>query len=259
MEVSQQSPSGQSLPLDVWTTSVGRGAEEWDVPLIPLSCFGIQHDRDGFREANELLPMLAGAEACPYYDKSARVVYKLFDLRTNGALGKKLSLVTDGEGGDYYVETSDAVLKDTLDKLELLNAVGGHPTEIMGLSDDGHYLIAKQPLALPYPEGTFLEARTNALDSIKCAMPPGCRLKANVGVIWFDDRAWLAGDFHERNIMIDYDNYPTVIDALVGAVPPRARIQTSWLRLASEEAEEWHRTSKKPIRRNFDNVPDSLL
>lgn len=259
LEVSKQSPPGEQVSIDVWTTALGRGAEEWEVPLIALSNFGIKHDEDGFREAEDLYPMPSGAEACPYFDRDGRVVYKLFDLRTNGSLGKKLSFLAD-EAGDYYVETRDAVLKDTIEKLTVLNAAGGHPTEIMGLSDDGHYLIVKQPLAFKYDEGTFDENQEQALEALKCARPPGCRLRANgLGVIWYGDRPWIAGDFHERNVMIDYFHNPTIIDALLGSIPPRALIRDPWLRLAAAQAEEWHKTGRKPIQKNFDDVPDSLL
>jgi hypothetical protein len=259
LEVTKQSPPGEQVSIDVWTTAVGRGAEEWEVPLIALSNFGIEHDEDGFREAEKLYPMLSGAEACPYYDEEERVVYKLFDLRTNGSLGKKLCFLTD-EAGDYYVETGDAVLKDTIEKLAILNAVGGHPTEIMGLSDDGHYLIAKQPLAFPYEKGTFAEAQELALEALKCARPPGCRLRANgLGVVWCNDQPWIAGDFHERNVMMDYFDNPTIIDALLGSIPPRALIRDPWLQMAANQAKEWHNTGYKPIQKNFDDVPDSLL
>lgn len=59
--------------------------------------------------------------------------------------------------------------------------------------------------------------------------------------------------------MIDIDHNPTVIDALIGSIPPKALEQNSWVRIASSEAEEWQRTGEKPHRRNFDDVPDNML
>ncbi|MDB6076353.1 MAG: hypothetical protein JWO82_100, partial [Akkermansiaceae bacterium] len=93
-----------------------------------------------------LVPLKPGAEASPYLDRDLHVVYKLFDLRQNGGLGKKMKLQrVDGERFDLVLE--DATLPDTLMKLAVLNDAGALPTEIVGLSDTGEYLIAKQPLA----------------------------------------------------------------------------------------------------------------
>lgn len=203
--------------------------------------------------------MTPGAEACPYLDRDHLVVYKLFDLRINGSLGKKLIIEHDTDGGFEVKDDCPATLLDTIQKLALLNDAGGLPTEIVGLSDDGNYLIAKQPLAHPYEEGTFRKAREEALNEMKCAIPPGSGLRKLLGVVHWEDRSWIVGDFHERNIMVDFDRTPTVIDALVGSIPPRAQEQNSWLQAASAEAEEWQKSGEKPVRKTFDDVLDNEL
>ena len=90
---------------------------------------------------SNLVPLPSGAEASPYYDPDSNAVYKLFDLRPNGSLGKKISLEINEEQ-EFEVVLKDAVLRDTLEKLRILNDIGGHPTEIIGLSDNGNYLNA---------------------------------------------------------------------------------------------------------------------
>ena len=141
-----------------------------------------------------MLPMTSGAEACPYFDRDHSVVYKLFDLRTNGSLGKKLIVEQDADGVFEVKDDCLATLLDTVQKLSLLNDIGGHPTEIVGLSEEGNYLIAKQPLAFDYEDGTFRQAREKALDEIKCAIPPGSGFRKLHGVVRLDGLSWVIGD-----------------------------------------------------------------
>ncbi len=96
-------------------------------------------------------------------------MYKLFDLRKNGALGKRIDLKIEDD--DIRVRDCDATLEDTLEKLVLLNDCGGHPTEIMGLTDDGRYLIIKQPLAQRLGTRPFHAMRDQAIDFLRCVIP----------------------------------------------------------------------------------------
>ena len=91
LQVSQLSPSRESHPPDVWAALFIRKTREWDVPLISLSKLGLLRDQDGFLESQTpdiFHPLKSGAEACPYVDLTGGVVYKLFFLLRNGALGK---------------------------------------------------------------------------------------------------------------------------------------------------------------------------
>jgi len=130
--VSEQAPPGKPVSPDVWTTSFERGIGEWEVPLVSLDRLGIHHDRDGFRTSSpDLVALKPGREASPYLDLGTKIVYKLFDLRINGALGqKKIVSVSDDQ---IEMVHEEAVLRDTLEKLSILNLAGGHPTEIRGL------------------------------------------------------------------------------------------------------------------------------
>jgi hypothetical protein len=51
LQVSQLSPSRESLPPDVWAAFFIRKTREWDVPLISLSKLGLLRDEDGFLES----------------------------------------------------------------------------------------------------------------------------------------------------------------------------------------------------------------
>lgn len=206
--------------------------------------------------APDLSPLKTGAEASPYEDRSNGVVYKLFDLRADGSLGKKLSIAITGDG-ELELGHQPALLQDTVEKLMLLNDIGAHPTEIVGLTDDGHYLLAKQPRA--NPSGNFLEDRTAACRLIKGVPAKGPGLRTTAYVVWLDHQAWLVGDLHERNIMRDGDGHPTIIDALVAPLPPTVLRGCRWLQHAAEDAEALRLDLPLPERRLFDDVDDSEL
>ncbi|WP_367870762.1 hypothetical protein [Luteolibacter sp. Populi] len=217
---------------------------------------GIRHDDDGLLESELLVPLAPGAEASPYLDREWGAVYKLFDLRTNGALGKKIELLPDSEG-NFEVVLCDAVLSDTLEKLAVLNEAGALPTEILGLSESGGYLIVKQPLA--YPRGDFESDRKTATTAIRGILPLFTGMRRTVAVIWVDNRAWLVSDLHERNIMRDSDGVPTIIDALTGPVPPSAMKHLPWLREAVEDARELRAGRPAVKRKRFEDVDNDSL
>ena len=199
----------------------------------------------------------SGAEASPFFDEDWNVVYKLFDLRADGSLGKKISL-EEPESDRFEVKLLPAVLIDTLEKLSVLNEAGGHPTEIVGLSANGDYLIAKQPLAFPYRN--YQEDRAIATKAVGGIVPPFTNLERQVAVIWLNSKGWLISDLHLRNIMRDREGNPTIIDALIGPVPPNALRKLAWLRDAVEDAEFVRRGHEPKTRLRFgDNTDDDSL
>lgn len=259
LQVSQLSPSRESLPPDVWAAAFIRRTREWDVPLISLSKLGLDSDDDGFLESRtpaSFQPLVSGAEACPYLDRSTGVVYKLFFLLKNGGLGKKLSYEL-GEQGRFECQIEDAVLSDTLTKLVTLHDAGGHPTEIVGLSDDGKFLIAKQPLASPFR--SFEDDLAGAVQAIK-GVPLSCQgIRGNAILIWVNGQPWIVSDLHKGNIMRDAEDRPTIIDALTGAVPPLAHEQLRHVREAVEDARDLREGRPPQARLKFGDVDDREL
>lgn len=167
------------------------------------------------------------------------MVYKLFDLRYHGGLGKKVTLAP-GENGNHELKHSDATLLDTVEKIQALHNLGAHPTEIVGLDNMANFLIVKQPWAEPQPYNTpgrpetdayrmYETDRAVAINAIRAEICRGPELREPVVVGFIDDGAWLIADLHHRNIMRDKDGNPTIIDALTGLVSPRARQQLPWL------------------------------
>ncbi|MBC7980878.1 MAG: hypothetical protein H7Y36_09980 [Armatimonadetes bacterium] len=189
-------------------------------------------------------------------DKTAGVVYKLFFLLKNGALGKKLSYEL-GASGRFECVMEDATLVDTLTKLITLHDAGGHSTEIVGLSDDGKYLIAKQPLASPFKD--FEEDQKAAVQAIKGVPLSSQGIRGGAVLIWVNGQPWIVSDLHKGNIMRDADDRPTIIDALTGAVPPLAYDQLRQVREAVQDARDLREGRAPQARLKFEDVDDRDL
>ena len=148
-------------------------------------------------------------------------------------------------------------MRHTLTKLTVLNEIGAHATEIVGLADSGEYLIAKQPLAKPYRR--FNEDLGKALQSVRAVVPSRGGFRQNVGILSSQGRQWVIGDLHDRNIMRDDDGKPCIIDALIGEITSAALSQIPWLREAVDHAKVFRRTGRKPLYDLFDEIDDSEL
>lgn len=261
LAAAQQDAPGESVSADVWDADFERRAKAGGVPLVPVELLGVSHTELGFTFPNEpsieMLP--SGAEAAPFLDKDRKIVYKLFDLRDNGSMGKKIRLESDDDR--FQICTEDARLTDTLEKLELLNAVGAHPTEIVGLSDDAHYLIVKQPMADHISSESFSSDRDRALRDIHGVVFgfPNFRSNGTAAAIWGLNAPWLLGDLHERNIMRNNHGEPTIIDALVGRIDSSVLRQIRNLAIAVNDARCLRLDLPLPERQLFDDVNDDEL
>jgi len=236
-------PPRRALSIDVWTERFTERLAERDIPLIDLEALGFRHE-EGFLTSVWLEPLPSGAEASPFLDRENGVVYKLFDLRPGGAMGKKLRFQSRSRG--FEVESTDARWSDMLDKFMVLNRGGAHPTELAGISSDGCYLIAKQPQAFPFED---FRRDLDRAEAVMCGIVPiGGGLRQHLFVTVVDGAAWLVGDLHERNVMRDANGDPTIIDALLGEVTAAARRELSWLATACEEARRFRETGLRPPR-----------
>lgn len=233
-------PRGE-VPIDVWTDRFTGRLSERDIPLIDLETLGFRHE-DGFLASSIHKPLPTGAEASPFLDSENGVVYKLFDLRPGGTMGKKLRFQSRSQG--FEIESADAQWSDMLDKFIVLNRGGGHPTELAGISSDGCYLIAKQPWAFPFED--FRTDLARAEEAMCGIVPVGGGLRQHLFVTSVDGVEWLVGDLHERNIMRDVNGCPTIIDALVAKVTASERRDLPWLDAACDEARKYRETGVRP-------------
>lgn len=215
-----------------------------ETPLIHLGAIGVSLSEEGYFLGKPFLEKLPfGAEACPFRDIENEVVYKLFNLREHGSLGKKIVFDRD-EDGILQPTHSEASLQDTLEKIIVLNRVGALPTEIVGLSYGGEALIVKQPLA--FPRGDFDEDRRAAIKAIQGVIPRQGGFRHTAAVIVLEGRSWVVSDLHEFNIMRSFDQKPTIIDALIGEVTPVLRAHHGWLAAAESQALSYREHGQEP-------------
>jgi hypothetical protein len=190
-----------------------------------------------------------------WLDEDYACVYKLFDLRPSGALGKKIVLEAD-EDGRYDIYDRDAVFFETIEKIALLHEAGAHPTEIVGVAESGDCFIVKQPLAFRMED--YEKDRSSSITAIK-GIPLVGPFRKRTAVLWLREQAWLVGDLHERNIMRDSLGRPTIIDALIGTIIPAAVKSLRSLEEAIEDAHALALGVPPPKRRAFDDVDPSEL
>ena len=256
IQVRETAQRREPIQADVWLNIFIGRLGDWEVPIVPLEKLGIRVE-EGHFESDSLSKLKAGAEASPFADYANEVVYKLFDLRFNGGLGKKLELIKHPEESRHDLINTDADVIHTVQKISALHEAGGHPTEIVGYADTGDVLIVKQPLAKPYHD--FYPDLKIASDRIHAVFPGQANFGRSCGIIHALDRPWLIADLHKGNIMRDSHGNPTVIDALIGSIPPILRRQLAWLDEACRDAESFGETGIKPIRDLFDGVSDDEL
>lgn len=221
---------------------------------------GVVRDELGITFHQGLTALTPGAEAQPCVDRAVGVVYKFFDLRPNGSLGKKLIFGGKEEnsltGERFEVESIEASWTDVIAKITVLNSGGGLPTEIVGLADTGDFLIAKQPLAHPVEE--FFNEREVAEERMRGVVPTGGGLRERIFVTYVDGEFWMIGDLHQRNIMRDSRERPTIIDALLGEITPTARSNLGWVEKACQDAKYFREHGVRP-KSSFDAVDDDQL
>jgi hypothetical protein len=63
--------------------------------------------------------------------------------------------------------------------------------------------------------------------------------------------AWLVADLHNRNIMRDHIDAPTIIDALIGPVTPGAYLKLRWLQAQVADAKAWRLSGNRTIRKKW--------
>ena len=196
--------------------------------------------------------MREGREASAWKDELFGCVYKLFDLRTDGSLGMKLTISMIDEY-ECRVEYAKATITDVLTRQCTTHKAGACPTEIVGLSESCDYLICKQPFCDDYV--SLEDDKHSAAENMKAVRPTGT-YGADVWLYWIDDKAWILGDLHKGNIRRLHGSIPTVIDCLVGEVPLEVMTKHAAIGRAIMRAKEWRKGNKpKPERSLTSSFP----
>lgn len=235
-EIGQRTLALEPTDVDARRAAIAGTSREFGLPFVDPERLGIDFDEDGLWGTRFLKALPGGAEAQPFLDADRGVVYKLFDLRTGGGLGKKLAVSRAASPEDWEIEVADANLFETIEKLIVLDECGAHPTEIVGLLLTGDHLVVKQPAAEHVPIGPAERAR--AAGKLGSVLVPSTSIRGELRIIWHSENArpWLLGDLHPGNLMRDADGEMTIIDALIGSIPGELTAENPVIAAAVREA-----------------------
>lgn len=229
------------------------------MPLINLEKMGFHEDDVSAIASRNLSAIGLGREATAWLDDGDGTVYKLFDLkvapdRQSGSIGLMLEMT----GHPDHVEILDrpANLPHVLDKICALHSARACPTEICGLSEDGCYLIVKQPKCLDFK--SFHEDRQKAVEAMNAVAPKGS-FGRELWVFHTEGRDWLLSDLHQGNIRILSQHGPTVIDALLGVVSVFYQTHCPKLKDAVMRARALSRGEEVPPDDPFHGISDDDL
>jgi hypothetical protein len=196
------------------TAALGTG-----IPVVRPGDLGVILDRhQAFQPAgkDDLVKLKAGSEAHPFLDHRRGVVYKIFAKFSDGGIAKQLRALQ--ENGEWTIDNEASNEANTLDKLAFLSEIGGLPTEIVGITPNGAWIVM-QPEAQKVSLEDFHAARAQAVANVGgiTIHHPGLE---DVRVVWHRSQAWLIGDLHSKNVMIDAEGHARIMDALILPVPP---------------------------------------
>ena len=230
------------------------------MPLIDLSVLGFEDADADFMSSRYLGNLGLGREATAWMDRDNRCVYKLFDLKLDpenrASMGLMLHLNITSPF-EAELQQIPATVSHILEKLCVLHEAGACPTEIVGLSLDGKYLIAKQPHCKNYHD--LDEDRKVAVADMRGVAPKGSFGGDQLYVFHSGGRDWMLSDLHKGNIRRLENRRPTIIDALIGEISQEQRTALPKLENAVSHARQLASGAEPLSDDPFFGVDDSEL
>jgi len=188
------------------------------LPLHALEQFGFDAVAENpLEEPNARLRRIGGGvEAWAFADEEHGSVYKFYlpreEKRIGSAFGfrpgEEAALVAEAQLGDY---------RALLEKLLLIEVLGGMPTEVIAVTPEG-IVVAKQALGDPLPQGDD----TSGLLPAGLIEIPSRFLRANRDhprLLFAAGQPWLVADLHARNFVRDAAGGLRVIDLVAAPWP----------------------------------------
>jgi hypothetical protein len=187
------------------------------LPLRPLADFGFSAAEDNpLEEANPRLSRIGvGVEAWAFQSGDGSV-YKFYLPREGKRVGSEFGF----QRGDETLLLAEARLGDyraLLEKLLIIQAVGGMATEVVAITPEG-ILVAKQVLGRTLPQGDDM-SRDLPANLIEI---PSRFLRANRDhprLLFLGTAPRLVADLHARNFVRAEDGALRVIDLVAGPWP----------------------------------------
>jgi hypothetical protein len=216
--------------------SLGAAIRAWRkwVPLLRLEDFGFPADAENpLEEPNLALRRIGGGvEAWAFAEQALNTVYKFY-LPIAGE-AKQVGSAFEFRPGDessYEAVARPGNYRELLEKLMLIEALGGMPTEIVAVTPEG-VLVAKQALGDTLPQGEDMSLFLPQ-DLIEV---PSRFLRANRDhprLFFLEGVPHLVADLHARNFVRASDGRLRVIDLVAARWPDEALespLVADWMR-----------------------------
>ncbi len=186
------------------------------LPLLPLHQFGFPADsEDSLAEGSPALRHIGGGVEAWAFQDDEDSVYKFFRPIEAQWIGATFRY-EPGEDHALRAEACPGSYRDLLEKLDVINAIGGMPTEVVGVTPEG-VLVVKQVLGARLPEGTD----TSRLLPPALITWPSRFLRCDRDhprLAFVRDQAWLVADPHDRNVVRAADGSMRIIDVVAAPV-----------------------------------------
>lgn len=201
------------------------------LPIVPLEAFGFPGDdhEDPMGEGSPFLRRIgSGVEASAFQSVHDGSIYKFYLPREEGRIGGTFSFsrATPADGLDAPALHAEACLgsyRDLLEKLALILALDGMPTEVVGVTPEG-VLVAKQVLGERLPEGEDVsELLPGSLIPIPARFLRAHRDHPRLAFV--KGRPWFVADTHAKNLVRDTNGRLRVIDLLAAPFPSELAAQ----------------------------------
>jgi hypothetical protein len=208
-------------------------------PIVPLEQFGFAPDaEDAFGDGSARLRRIGGGVEAWAFVAEDHSVYKFYLPREGGRIGGSF-VFRRGEEAFIYAEAVGGCYRDVFEKLLLINALGGMPTEVVGVSPEG-VVVAKQTLGDRVTEGSDVTALLPA----ELIPVPSRFLRAHRDhprLSFVAGSTWFVADTHEKNLAYDLEGRVRVIDLLAARWPERLSrtepVLTDWINRARIDPE----------------------
>lgn len=188
------------------------------LPLFPLEAFGFPADSDDpFGEGSPQLRRVgSGVEASAFQSEDGSI-YKFYLPREGGRIGGSFEFIRGNDEVAWIAEASLGNYQALFEKLLLIMALHGMPTEIIAATPEG-VIVAKQPYGARLPEDTD----TSSLQPPALIPIPARFLRAHRDHprLFFHHAApWLVADLHSKNLVRAIDGTLRAIDLLAAPIP----------------------------------------
>lgn len=190
------------------------------LPLITLEQFGFpENDEDPFGEGSPKLRRIGSGVEASAFQSDDGSIYKFYLPREGGRVGGSFEFMRGNDEVAWIAEANLGSYRDLLEKLLLVMALDGMPTEIVGITPEG-VIVAKQTFGEKLSDATD----TSDLQPAALIPIPARFLRAHRDhprLFFFLGQPWLIADLHGKNLVRANDGTLRAIDLLAAPFPAR--------------------------------------